>query len=80
MRVLNDFRCANGHTLEYFIDNLSTDTQCQKCPERAVKVQRPILSRLDPHDRAFPGAFMKWEKDREKRKVDEAKTSYHEPE
>jgi hypothetical protein len=79
MRVLNDFQCSNGHTLEYFLDNRAKDTQCQQCSERARKVQRPILSTLDPHDPGFPGAFDKWSKDRDKRMADEKKTSYYEP-
>lgn len=79
-RVLNDFLCADcGVTKEYFEDNNATTVVCLECDGVAKKVQRPIRSSLDPHDKGFPGARMKWENQRYRKMAEERKDSGYDP-
>ena len=65
MKVLNDFKCPQGHTEERFIES-STDTiRCSVCGLNAVKVIAPIRSVMEPHSGDFHDATRKWAKHHE---------------
>ena len=75
MRVLNDFECTTcGHQQEYFLDNETLETECQKC-QGVAKKKRSVpnfqLPGNDPH--GFPTAYDKWEKKREQKMALERK-------
>ena len=65
MRILNDFRCSNGHTAELFRESSEKETDCPECGEIAVRLIPAVKTHLDPLSGDFPGATMKWAKSRE---------------
>tara|TARA_R110001632_G_scaffold84608_2_gene186487 strand:+ start:668 stop:910 length:243 start_codon:yes stop_codon:yes gene_type:complete len=67
MKVLNDFICPQGHEEERFVDSGLTVVECGSCGSLATKI-RPIPKfALETASGSFPGATLKWAKDREKR-------------
>lgn len=78
MRVLNDYRCADGHEAEYFVDSHITHVECSTCGKNAAKVLRAPRVNLDPISGDFPGATMKWARDRESHmKMERKKADAH---
>lgn len=68
MKVLNDYRCSNGHFDEYFVDNLETHVTCRSCGQEATKVRSVPNFTLPGNDPAgFPTAADKWVKKREEK-------------
>ena len=74
MRVLNDFECPEGHRFERFIDSESKETRCD-CGLMATKVLSAPRVYLDPISGDFPGATMKWARQRQEQIKAERKSS-----
>lgn len=80
MRVLNDFHCDHcGWSDELLVDNDVKTVACQDCPNVATRVQPMPRASLDPHDAGFPGAWGKWERQREQKRRLETKDSGFDP-
>jgi hypothetical protein len=67
MRRIFDFRCSNDHVFEAFVDSECRETDCRECSETATRMISPVRTMLDPISGSFPGATMKWARDREKK-------------
>lgn len=70
-----DFKCVNGHVFEAFVDSELRQTPCKECTEVAVRVISPVRSLLDPISGTFPGATMKWARNREQTIAKERKAA-----
>lgn len=70
-----DFQCSNGHVFEAFIDSETRQTPCKECSETANRLISPVRSVLDPISGTFPGATMKWARDRASKIKQERKAS-----
>ena len=74
MRVLNDFKCPEGHINEHFVDNSDTTATCYACGATATKVRTVPNFQLPGNDPAgFPTAADKWVKNREQKRQQELK-------
>ena len=72
-----DFRCEEGHVNEAFIRTGEED-QTRPCPECGSDSSRIISAPtvvLDPRAGAFPGATMKWARDRQQKIKKERKVA-----
>ena len=69
MLVIFDFQCGKGHIHEVMLDrSLVTNDYKHNCPEcngLSSKIISPVKSILDPISGSYPGATMKWAKDRQ---------------
>lgn len=69
-----DFRCDNNHVSELWVESEDRPT-CPICDGELTKLlSKPTVS-LDPISGSFPGATMKWAKDREKKIQKERKAN-----
>ena len=70
-----DVQCSEGHIHEVFIDSKSTKTECPEpgCNRVAERIISPVRSKLDPTSGDYPGATIKWQKDREQQMARERK-------
>lgn len=73
MRVLLDFRCEDGHVEELFVEASTQTAPCPNCGKLATKQISPIKTNLDPISGDFPGATMKWARQREEKIKQERK-------
>lgn len=74
MRVLNDFKCLDGHVHELYVDNELTLTVCQTCGKDATKVQNVPNFMLPGNDPSgFPTSADRWVKMREQKIAQEKK-------
>jgi hypothetical protein len=60
-----DFRCAQGHVVEQFVDADCWSVECPTCREPAMRMIAAPRAKLDPLSGHFPGATMAWEQRRE---------------
>lgn len=67
MRRIFDFKCSNDHIFEAFVDSECKEMGCRECDDVAVRVISPVRSVLDPISGSFPGATMKWARDRQRK-------------
>tara|TARA_R110000796_G_C14533428_1_gene432153 strand:+ start:284 stop:532 length:249 start_codon:yes stop_codon:yes gene_type:complete len=74
MKVLNDFICPNGHEQERFVEHGLTVLECLDCGSISTKIRSVPKFILESASGSFPGATMKWAKDREKRLKKEERT------
>jgi len=65
MRIINDFKCADGHVNELYRDSSLQSTDCPDCALQAVRLMPAVRTHLDPISGDFPGATMKWARSRE---------------
>ena len=70
-----DFKCPNDHVFEAFVDSECRETECKECSEVARRIISPVKTVLDPLSGSFPGATMKWAKDRQKKIQQERKSA-----
>jgi hypothetical protein len=61
-----DFKCKQGHIHEAFVRS-EEDHPCPECGEMSSKIISAPMTVLDPISGAFPGATMKWARDREQK-------------
>ena len=73
MLMLNDFKCGKGHVNELFIDSKEREVDCPNCDLKAVRLIPAVRTYLDPISGDFPGATMKWAKNRQEKIKQERK-------
>lgn len=66
MRVINDYKCSNGHVREHYLDAEVETTLCS-CGAAAYKVMAAPKALLNGTDSGFPGANMRWVREHERR-------------
>lgn len=75
-----EFRCPDGHLNEKFIESSVRQIDCDICSQQATRIVssvRPLLEVVSGH---FPGATMKWARDRQKKiKAERRETELHGP-
>lgn len=82
MIICIDVRCPSGHVHEVFLPKEQATVTCPQegCNEVAERIISPVRTRLDPRDSGFPGARMKWQKQREERmKIERKAVENHGP-
>ena len=75
MRLIYDFQCSDNHVTEGFVSSDVTEHPCGLCAKTAQMIISPVRTKLDPISGDFPGATMKWAKNREKQIKHERKTN-----
>lgn len=65
MRRMYDFRCTDNHTFEALVSDDVTELPCRTCSLTAPRIISPVRTMLDPISGDFPGATMKWAKNRQ---------------
>ena len=64
-RRMFDFRCADGHVHERLVGAETRRVTCTTCGKLAQRMIAAPRCQLEGITGAFPGAAMKWEKNRE---------------
>jgi hypothetical protein len=64
-RKIREFRCASNHTEERFVDDNVTAGYCKQCGMANKRIISAVRCKLDPTTGDFPGATMKWIKEKE---------------
>ena len=75
MRLLFDFQCSDNHVTEAYVSSDVTEHPCGSCANTAQRIISPVRSKLDAISGDFPGATMKWAKNRQKQIEHERKTN-----
>ena len=76
MRILNDFRCPNGHLHEYFVDSSENSVRCKECELEATKVVTTVNAVFNPFGKnPTTKAVLRWEKSRDRKAAQQAKTN-----
>ena len=69
MLIIFDFQCAKGHVHEAMVNRDTVvegyTRDCPACGGASSKMISPVKSVLDPISGSYPGATMKWAKDRQ---------------
>ena len=73
--MLFDFKCEKGHVTEKLVRSDTKEITCPECDSPALKQISAVRSKLDHISGDFPGATMKWAKQREQKIKQERKTS-----
>ena len=60
MKILNDFKCADGHVTESLREDSVTAIGCAHCGMNAIKVLAAPRSNLEGFSGAFPDAYDRW--------------------
>lgn len=72
MKILNDFKCADGHVTEALREDSVTTIVCTHCGKDAIKALAAPRSNLEGFSGAFPDAYDRWTRVRaEKLKVEQ---------
>ena len=71
-RKLYDFKCSTGHITEGFVNDTTTEVQCE-CGLVANRIISPIRISLDGTDPVFVAAYDRWAKRHEDKQKQEAK-------
>lgn len=66
-RRIFEFQCSDGHVTESFIDDSIREAPCKTCGNVATRLVSAVKSSLDTVSGDFPGATMKWARDREQK-------------
>jgi len=75
MRMLFDFKCPENHIAEHYVSSDVTEFLCSECGLTATRIISPVRAKLDPISGDFPGATIKWAKNREQQIKHERKTT-----
>lgn len=76
MKVLNDFKCPDGHITEIFAEATTTEVGCSVCGKGAVKSLSKVNAKFNATGRfATTKAKLQWEKRRERQIAHERKTN-----
>lgn len=67
MKILNDFKCADGHVTEALREDSVTSIVCSHCGKEAIKALAAPRSNLEGFTGAFPDAYERWAKVRAER-------------
>jgi len=73
--MLFDFKCDSNHVTEKLVKSDTTDIECLVCGNKALRQISAVRSKLDHISGDFPGATMRWAKQREQKIKHERKTS-----
>ena len=73
--MLFDFKCDSDHVTEKLVKSDTTDIECPVCGNKALRQISAVRTKLDPISGDFPGATMRWAKQREQKIKHERKTS-----
>jgi len=73
--MLFDFKCDSNHVTEKLVKSDTTDIECPVCGNKALRQISAVRSKLDHISGDFPGATMRWAKQREQKINQERKTS-----
>lgn len=60
MKILNDFKCADGHVTEALREDSVTTIVCTHCGKDAIKALAAPRSNLEGFSGAFPDAYDRW--------------------
>ena len=60
MKILNDFKCADGHVTEALREDSVTTIVCSHCGKEAIKALAAPRSNLEGFTGAFPDAYDRW--------------------
>ena len=74
-RRIFEFICPDQHVTERFIDEEERETECSTCDKTASRIVSAVQCTLDPLSGDWPGATMKWAKDREQKIKHERKVA-----
>lgn len=75
MRRLFDFQCSDNHITEALVSTDVTEHPCGLCQKTAHRIISPVRAKLDAISGDFPGATMKWAKNRQRQIAHERKTN-----
>jgi len=64
-RRIYEFICPDQHVTEAFIDEEVRETDCLTCDKTASRMVSAVQCTLDPLSGHWPGATMKWAKNRQ---------------
>ena len=64
-RRIFEFICPDQHVTERFIDEEVRETDCSTCSKIASRMVSAVQCTLDPVSGDWPGATMKWAKNRQ---------------
>ena len=64
-RRIFEFICPDQHVTERFIDEEVRETDCSSCDKTASRMVSAVQCTLDPVSGDWPGATMKWAKNRQ---------------
>lgn len=67
MKILNDFKCADGHVTEALREDSVTSIVCSHCGKEAIKALAAPRSNLEGFTGAFPDAYDRWARVRAER-------------
>lgn len=67
MKILNDFKCADGHVTEALREDSVTAIVCPHCGKEAIRTLAAPRSNLEGFTGAFPDAYERWAKVRAER-------------
>lgn len=73
MKLIVDFKCSNDHVTEGYVERDTQSIICGYCGEAANRIISPVHSVLNATSGDFPGATMKWAKNRERKIKQERK-------
>ena len=68
-----DFECVDGHSHEMFVEAGTLSVQCVTCGKPARRMIAAPRCQLEGITGSFPGAAIKWEKNRESKMLQEQK-------
>lgn len=75
MMMLFDFKCNEGHVFEKLVKSDVKEATCPNCDSKALRIISPVSSILETSSGHFPGATMKWARQRQQQIKKERKTS-----
>lgn len=75
MKRIYEFRCAQQHTSEHYIDESIRTTSCKECGEEAIRIISTPMISLEGITGAFPGASDKWVRNRAEKLKQEQKSA-----
>jgi hypothetical protein len=73
--MLFDFKCDKDHVTEKLVSSDVTEVTCPECDGVALRQISAVRSKLDHISGDFPGATMRWARQREEKIKHERKTS-----
>lgn len=79
-RIIFEFRCPEGHRSEKLVDSSVRQIDCPDCRQSSTRVVSCAGPMLEVVSGDFPGATMKWARDRQKKiKAERRETELHGP-
>lgn len=75
MFMFFDFQCEQDHVTEAFVSSDTKEHPCGVCAKQARRIVSPVRAKLDAISGDFPGATLKWAKNRERQIKHERKTN-----